>query len=78
MLKRTIPTAGLAVLPRTGHTANLRAHRGLGQQHRLAGEHPQPGDGPAEHAEEGIGRTVVVAVLTQGDDAARHLLGRLE
>jgi hypothetical protein len=23
MLKRTIPTAGLAVLPRTGHTANL-------------------------------------------------------
>jgi hypothetical protein len=23
MLKRTIPTAGLALLPRTGHTANL-------------------------------------------------------
>ncbi len=23
MLKRTIPTVGLAVLPRTGHTANL-------------------------------------------------------
>ena len=23
MLKRTIPTAGLTVLPRTGHTANL-------------------------------------------------------
>jgi pimeloyl-ACP methyl ester carboxylesterase len=23
MLKRTIPTSGLAVLPRTGHTANL-------------------------------------------------------
>ena len=23
MLKRTIPTAGLAVLPRTGHAANL-------------------------------------------------------
>jgi len=23
MLKRTIPTAGLAILPRTGHTANL-------------------------------------------------------
>ena len=23
MLKRAIPTAGLAVLPRTGHTANL-------------------------------------------------------
>ena len=23
MLKRTIPTAGLVVLPRTGHTANL-------------------------------------------------------
>ena len=23
MLKRTVPTAGLAVLPRTGHTANL-------------------------------------------------------
>jgi hypothetical protein len=23
MLKRTIPTAGLMVLPRTGHTANL-------------------------------------------------------
>jgi hypothetical protein len=23
MLKRTIPTSGLAVLPRTGHTVNL-------------------------------------------------------
>ncbi len=23
MLKRTIPSAGLAILPRTGHTANL-------------------------------------------------------
>jgi hypothetical protein len=23
MLKRTIPTSGLAVLPQTGHTANL-------------------------------------------------------
>ena len=23
MLKRTIPTSGLAILPRTGHTANL-------------------------------------------------------
>jgi hypothetical protein len=23
MLKRTIPTAGLAILPNTGHTANL-------------------------------------------------------
>jgi hypothetical protein len=23
MLKRTIPTSGLAMLPRTGHTANL-------------------------------------------------------
>jgi pimeloyl-ACP methyl ester carboxylesterase len=23
MLKRTVPTSGLAVLPRTGHTANL-------------------------------------------------------
>ena len=51
--------------------ASFGTHRGLRQQHRLAGERPHLGNGLAEDAGEGFVRVIVVAVDADPGDVLR-------